>query len=93
MSARHEKPETEETDAGSQTLMRGVAPFDGFTVSPLRDRLAVLAAAPMAPRAKQRSCDVGLFDLESRRQIDLVDELRRLDRKTARNPKPSATGE
>ncbi len=87
MSARGEKPETEETGAGTQTLMRGVAPIT------LRDRLAVLAAAPMAPRAAQRSCDVGLFDLESRRQIDLVDELRRLDREAASQSEPSATGE
>ena len=87
MSARDEKPETEETNAGSQTLMRGVAPIT------LRDRLAVLAAAPLASRAAQRSCNVGLFDLESRRQIDLVDELRRLTREAARNPQPSATGE
>ncbi|HRX41082.1 MAG TPA: hypothetical protein P5072_16715 [Parvularculaceae bacterium] len=87
MSAHDEKPETEETDAGSQTLMRGVAPIT------LRDRLAVLAAAPMAPRAAQKSCDMGLFDLESRRQIDLVDELRRLDREAASQSKPSATGE
>ena len=93
MSARDEKPETEETVAGTQTLMHGVAPFDGFAVSPLRDRLLVLAAAPMAPRAAQKLCNTGLFDLESRRQIDLVDELRRFDRKTAHNPEPSATGE
>lgn len=87
MSARDEKPETEETDAGSQTLMRGVAPIT------LRDRLSVLAAAPMAPRVTQRSYDVGLFDLESRRQTDLVDELHRLDREAASQSKPSATGE
>ena len=93
MSARDEKPDTEKTDAGSQTLMRSVVPFDGFAVSPLHDRLAVLAAAPLAPRAAQKSCDMGLFDLESRRQIDLVDELRRMTREAARNPEPSATGE
>ncbi|GJL92606.1 hypothetical protein [Hyphococcus sp.] len=87
MSAREEKPEAEETDAGSQTLMRGVAPIT------LRDRLLSLAAAPLAPCAAQKSCDVGLFDLESRRQIDLVDELRRLDREAASQSKPSATGE
>ena len=57
MSAYDEKPETEETDAGSQTLMRGVAPIT------IRDRLGVLAAAPMAPRAAQKRCDVGLFEL------------------------------
>ncbi|MEQ8935458.1 MAG: hypothetical protein RIE56_06675 [Amphiplicatus sp.] len=87
MSARDGKPETEETGARTQTLMRGVAPIT------LRDWLAVLAAAPMAPRAAQRSCNTGLFDLESRRQIDLVDELRRLDSEAARNPEPAATGE
>ena len=93
MSARETKPETEETDAGSQTLMRGVAPVT------LRGRLAVLAAAPLAPRAAQKRCDVGLFDLsaeratDARRQIDLVDELRRVTAKAARNPEPSATGE
>lgn len=87
MSARGEQPETEETQAGVQTLMRGVARIT------MRDRLKHLSAAPMAPRAAQKSCDVGLFDLESRRQIDLVDELRRLDLEAARNPKPSATGE
>ncbi len=87
MSARDEKPEIEETQAGVQTLMRGVAPVT------LRDRLAFLAAAPMAPRAAQKRCDVGLFDSESRRQIDLVDELRRMTREAARNPEPSATGE
>lgn len=87
MTAREKKPATEETQAGTQTLMRGVAPIT------LRDRLTVLAAAPLAPRAAQKSCDVGLFDLESRRQIDLVDELRRMTREAARNPEPSATGE
>lgn len=93
MSARDEKPETEATDAGTQTLMRGVAPFDGFAVSPLHARLTVLAAAPLAPRAAQKRCDMGLFDLESRRQIDLVDELRRITREAASQSKPSATGE
>ena len=87
MSARLRKRETEDTDAGSQLLMRGVRP-----ATP-RDRLEILAAAPMTPRALQKRCDVGLFDLESRRQTDLVDELRRLDCATSPIPKPSATGE
>ena len=87
MSARDEKPEAEETGAGTQSLMCGVAPIT------LRDRLGVLAAAPLAPRAAQKSCHTGLFVLESRRLIDLVDELRRMTREAARNPQPSATGE
>ena len=43
MSARDGKPETEETNAGAQTLMRGVVPITQH------DRLLALAAAPMAP--------------------------------------------
>ena len=74
MSARSEKTDTEETDAGRQTLMRGVAPIT------LRDRLACLAAAPIALHAAQKNCNHGLFDLEARRQTDLIDELRRLNR-------------
>lgn len=84
---RKNTPETEDTDAGRQSLVAGIRPIT------MRDRLAFLAAAPMAPRAAQKRCDTGLFDLESRRQIDLVDELRRLDREAASQPKPSATGE
>lgn len=72
MSGQDEKPAAEDTDAGSQTLMGGVAPIT------MHDRLGVFAAAPMAPHAAQKRCDHGLFDTESRRQIDLVDELRRL---------------
>ena len=87
MSVRDDKPETEQTNVGTQTVMRGVKPII------LRDRLACLAAAPMAPTAKQKRCDHGLFDLDQRRQTDLVDELRRMDRGENPTPKPSTTGE
>ena len=87
VSARADKPASERTDAGAQMVMRGVKPIT------LRDRLGVLAAAPMAPSAIQKLCDHGLFDMEARRQTDLVDELRRLDRREYFTPKPSTTGE
>ncbi len=76
MSARKEKQETEETGAGVQRLICGVAPIT------LRDRLACLAAAPMTPNAAQKICDHGLFDMNGRRQTDLIDELRRLKRQS-----------
>ena len=74
MSARDENPDAEETGAGSQTDMSGVMPIR------LRDRLGVLAVPPMASSVAQKRCDHGLVDFESRLQIDLVDELRRLNR-------------
>lgn len=76
MSARKEKPETEDTRAGTQVLMRGVKPIT------LHDRLACLAAAPMTPNAAQKKCDHGLFDLEARQQTDLIEELRRFNRQS-----------
>lgn len=80
MSKRVEEADAEEAGAGAQRLMSGIAPIT------LRDRLACLAASPIAPRAAQKNCNHGLFDLEARRQTDLIDELRRLKRK----PQPSA---
>ena len=85
MSAPNHQPVTEETDAGSQTILRGVAPIMQ------RDQLAVLAEAPMTPPSAQKKCDHGLFDLNSRRQSDLVDELRRLDH--AKHSKSNSKGE
>lgn len=76
MSARNKTSDTEETRTGTQRLIGGVA-----TIT-LRDRLACLAAAPMAARAAQKNCDHGLFDLDGRRQTDLIDELRRFNRQS-----------
>ena len=87
MKKRDEKPTAEETDAGSQALMDGVAPIT------LRDRLLFKAVAPLEPRSAQKRCDHGLFDLTSRRQTDLVDELRRLNRTDELPPPITNKGE
>lgn len=57
--------EAEDTEAGSQTLVPGVAPVT------LGDRLAVLANAPLLPRRGQRPADHGLFDTNARNQIEM----------------------
>lgn len=57
-------PATEHTEAGEQTLVTGVRPIT------LADRLALRAAAPLAPKrnpnAEQKPCDHGLFDTAAR---------------------------
>jgi len=55
----------EPTAIGLQSLVPGVAP-----ISPAQ-RLALLAAAPLEPAKPQRPCDLGLFDLNARNQLDL----------------------
>lgn len=63
--ARGEGLAVENTEAGQQTLVPGVAPVT------LGDRLAVLAAAPMVPRKRQRPADHGLFDMNARNQLEM----------------------
>ena len=55
----------ESTEAGLQTLVPGVVPVT------LGDRLAVLAAAPLVPRKRQRPADHGLFDVNARNQLEM----------------------
>ena len=56
MSARDpDTLRTEPTPQGEQTLIPDVQPTT-------RDRLALLADAPMRPRAAQKPLDIGLFD-------------------------------
>lgn len=55
----------EPTEAGAQTLVPGVAPITGA------DRLRRRADAPLAPSKPQQPCDLGLFDLAARAQLDL----------------------
>lgn len=66
---------TETTPEGEQIVAPGVTPIT------LKDRLAVRAAQPIAPKrnphAAQKPCDLGLFDMNARRQIDWIDEARK----------------
>ena len=66
---------TETTPEGEQIVAPGVQPIT------LRDRLEWRARQPMAPKrnpnALQKPCDLSLFDVEGRRQIDWIDETRR----------------
>lgn len=55
----------EATAIGPQSLVPGVVP-----ITP-RDRLDARAAAPLLPVKPQRPCDLGLFDLAARNQLDL----------------------
>ena len=68
------RPDSEPTEIGEQTLVTGVRPVT------LGERLALRAAAPIAPRrnpdARQKPCDLGLFDEVGRAQTDLVDLLK-----------------
>ncbi|MDJ0683714.1 MAG: hypothetical protein QNJ84_03365 [Alphaproteobacteria bacterium] len=73
MTNRPELP-TETTPEGEQIVAPGVKPIT------LKDRLTLRADQPMAPKrnpnAEQKPCDLGLFDMDARRQIDLADFLR-----------------
>lgn len=55
----------EPTSIGLQALVPGVAPINQI------DRLLARAAAPLEPKKPQRPCDLGLFDLNARNQLDL----------------------
>ncbi|NRD88186.1 hypothetical protein C8024_00035 [Sphingopyxis sp. BSNA05] len=57
--------EAEQTPLGVQTLVSGVAP-----ITPAQ-RLAMRANAPMVPKKAQRPADHGLFDTNSRNQIEM----------------------
>ncbi len=57
--------EAEQTPIGIQTLVSGVAP-----ITPAQ-RLAMRANAPMEPKKAQRPADHGLFDTNSRNQLEM----------------------
>jgi hypothetical protein len=63
--AKGEGLAVENTEAGPQTLVPGVAPVT------LGDRLAVLTAAPLLPKKRQRPADHGLFDVNARNQLEM----------------------
>ena len=66
---------TETTPEGEQIVAPGVTPIT------LKDRLDWRARQPIAPKrnpdAAQKPCDLGLFDMDARRQIDWIDEERK----------------
>lgn len=55
----------ENTPAGLQLMLVGVKPQG------MRDKLDWLIAQPMQPKKQQKPCDIGLFDTESRKQLEL----------------------
>ena len=57
--------EVEPTEAGPQSLVPGVTPIR------LSDRLRFMAQAPLLPTKPQRPINHGLFDLNSRNQLEL----------------------
>ncbi|MBO9712488.1 hypothetical protein [Sphingomonas sp.] len=57
--------DAEATPIGVQSLVPGVAPITQA------DRLALRAAQPLGPKKPQRACDLGLFDLAARNQLEL----------------------
>lgn len=62
---------TETTPEGEQIVAPGVKPIT------LKDRLSLRMAAPMEPKRAQKPCDLGLFDMDARCQIDWIDESRK----------------
>lgn len=77
---------TETTPEGEQMLTPGVRPIT------LRDRLAIRAVRPIAPKrnpnAPQKPCDIGLFDEAARDQLDMLDFLRAATSDASSTPKP-----
>lgn len=59
------EPATEPTDQGEQCLVPGVQPVT------TAQRLAGQWQARMQPRKPQRPCNVGLFDVDARNQMEL----------------------
>jgi hypothetical protein len=57
--------EIEKTAQGLQIMLGDVRP------PTMRGKAQWLADQPMMPRRRQKPCDVGLFDSESRKQLDL----------------------
>ena len=67
MSARQTPFESERIESGEQTLVPGVRPVTQ------RDRLEWTMTQPKAAAKAQKPCDLGLFDVNARNQLDLID--------------------
>ena len=57
--------DVERTPEGLQLMLGGVKP------QTMKDKLDWLIAQPMQPRKQQKPCDIGLFDTESRKQLEM----------------------
>jgi hypothetical protein len=57
--------DAEPTQQGLQLVLDGVKP------ATMKNKLEWLLAQPLQPRKRQKTCDIGLFDTESRKQMDL----------------------
>lgn len=57
--------QTETTPEGEQVLFPGVKPITE------RERLEALLDAPLVPWCPQKTLNIGLFDEDARRQLDL----------------------
>ncbi len=66
--------ETEVTDQGEQGLIPEIKPITQ------RDRLDLLVNAPLVPRREQKPLNIGLFDEDSRAQLDFLDFIRAAER-------------
>ena len=55
----------ERTPEGLQLMLNGVKPQS------MKDKLDWLVAQPMQPRKQQKPCDIGLFDTDSRNQLEM----------------------
>ena len=64
MSARFD---SEPIESGEQTLVPGVRPVT------TRDRLEWKMIQPKAGTRQQKPCDLGMFDVNARAQLDLID--------------------
>jgi hypothetical protein len=71
------------TRQGLQLVLGAVRPQS------MKDKVQYLAEQPMQPRKRQKPCDVGLFDTESRKQLNLFDSHR--GPATRQPPSPGAS--
>jgi hypothetical protein len=65
MSMTRQPIQAEQTEQGEQILMCGVAPVTQ------RQRLEWTMQQPLGPRRLQKPCNDGLFDLNSRNQLEM----------------------
>jgi len=77
MSRHPENYQAEMTEVGEQTLIDGVRPVA------LGEKLTAMTAHTIRPKrnpnAKQKPCDLGLFDEVGLAQVDLIDFIKEME--------------